>query len=141
MEKSPDAHVFFEPSMVRAWYETYRNRRRIEPRFLIFRPNSECTVFYPLVLDRGRWKDVWLRVIEPVGHNGFDYQDPILSGGCSATIGSSFWQAIVDELSASGGGFDLFEIPRVRQGRTLGFEGFSETGKAPFLELVGFGII
>jgi CelD/BcsL family acetyltransferase involved in cellulose biosynthesis len=138
MERSPDGHVFFEPSMVRAWYETYRNLRRIEPRFLIFRPNSECTVFYPLVLDRSGWKDAWLRVIQPVGRNEFDYQDPIVSGDCTKAIGSSFWQDIVNELSGSFGDFDLFEIPRVRQGRTLGFEGFAKTGDAPFLELARF---
>lgn len=138
MEKSPDAHVFFEPCMVRAWYETYRNLRRIEPRFLIFHPNSECTVFYPLVLDRGRWKDAWLRMIQPVGYKEFDYQDPIFSGDCSKSIGSSFWQDIVNELSGAGGDFDLFAIPRIRQKRTLGFEGFSETGKASFLELARF---
>jgi CelD/BcsL family acetyltransferase involved in cellulose biosynthesis len=138
MERSPDGHVFFEPCMVRAWYETYRNLRRIEPRFLIARLNSECAVFYPLVLDRGGWKDAWLRVIQPVGRNEFDYQDPIVSGECTKAIGSSFWQDIVDELSRMGGDFDILEIPRVRQGRTLGFEGFAETGSAPYLELARF---
>jgi CelD/BcsL family acetyltransferase involved in cellulose biosynthesis len=138
MEQSPDGHVFFEPCMVRAWYETYRNLRRIEPRFLIAHLNSECTAFYPLVLDRGRWKDVWLRVIEPVGRNEFDYQDPIVSGDCTKAISSSFWQAVVNELSGAGGDFDLFAIPRVRQGRTLGFEDFAKTGGAPFLELSKF---
>jgi hypothetical protein len=138
MEQSTDAHVFFEPCMVRAWYETYRDRRRIEPRFLIYRPNSECTILYPLVLDCGCWKDIWLRVIRPVGYYEFDYQDPILSGDCSAAINSSFWQDIVNELSRVGNDFDLFEIPRIRQGRTMGFEGFSEIGKAPYIELAKF---
>jgi CelD/BcsL family acetyltransferase involved in cellulose biosynthesis len=90
------------------------------------------------VLDRGGWKDAWLRVIQPVGRNEFDYQEPIVSGNCTKAIGSGFWQAIVNELSGSFGDFDLFEIPRVRQERTLGFEGFSEAGGAPFIELSRF---
>ena len=35
MNKSIDAHVFFEPAMVKAWYETYIKISDIEPRFLV----------------------------------------------------------------------------------------------------------
>ena len=113
------AHVFFEPSLVNAWTETYRPLRRLEPRFLtVSRGNSSA--FLPLVLDRTTWKDACMRVLQPVGHNEFDYHDTIMSwepGATSAakgTLSTEFWTALLDELRKRGDDFDLCLIPRIR---------------------------
>jgi len=138
MIQSPDAHVFFEPSVVRAWYETYRDLREIEPRFLIARRGSEQTVFYPLVFDHCGWKDAWLRVIRSVGYNEFDYHDPICNCECSKDVWSSFWIGLDDELEKRGRDLDLLSISRVRERCTGGVEAFEEVEKAPFINLFQF---
>jgi len=135
IDQSPDAHVFFEPSLVRAWYETYRELRGIEPRFLVAREGSERIVFSPLVFDRRGWKDGWLRVIQPAGHNEFDYHDPICSGPCTKEMSSSFWIALKHELDNGSIDFDLLCLPRIRESCAGRLQGFQETGKSPFLDL------
>lgn len=169
-----DSHVFFQPELIRAWTETYRPLRRMEPRFLIARASADdeqetvhtppcfaqgatqgrqSTVFLPLVLDRGGWKDAWLRVLEPVGHNEFDYHDPIVSPGgtwnaesgtrkVKENIMRSFWKTFQEEIGRKRGEFDVFCLPRVREScigdiselQVSGFR-FQPVEKAPFINL------
>jgi len=140
MEASPDAHVFFHPALVRAWTETYRPLRRLEPRFLIGRRGEDCTVFFPLVLDRCGWKDAWLRVIRPVGYNEYDYHDPVWAGERTPTLTSSFWQALREGLNRQKMA-DVASVPRVREPCATEGNGFAEVNKAPFIPLSGIGSI
>lgn len=116
MEKSENAHVFFEPPIVRAWYETYMPLRRIEPRFLVARRGDGTTVFWPLVWDRGGAKDAWQRMIAPAGHCEFDYHDPIAVGRMDEILWSAFW----DGFDASVGKRWGKRVDRVDVGRISG---------------------
>ncbi len=91
MDQSTDAHVFFEPSIVRAWVETYKDIWRIEPRFLIARSGDDITVFFPLVYVRGGWKDARQRSIVAVGYSDFDYNDPVVVYSNNLTDVETFW--------------------------------------------------
>ena len=137
MDASPDAHVFFHPALVRAWTETYRALRRIEPRFLIARRGEDCTAFFPLVLDRCGWKNAWLRVIRPVGYNEFDYHDPILHGDPSRETWLGFWHALGEEIMARED-CDVLSVPRAREPCTGQGEGLSATEGAPYILLARF---
>ena len=136
MDQSPNAHVFFHPALVRPWVETYLPLRRIEPRFLVARLASECTVFFPLVLDRAGWKGAWLRSLRPVGFTEYDYHDPLACGRFSETGFEGFWKtfaAYTDKFL--GKEFDEVLIPRVRADSAVRGHRFREANKAPFLDL------
>lgn len=79
MDQSPTAHVFFRPSLVRAWYETYRELWNIEPRFLIARQGNNLA-FWPLVHRRGGWRCGFARELAPIGYCDFDSHDPLVIG-------------------------------------------------------------
>jgi CelD/BcsL family acetyltransferase involved in cellulose biosynthesis len=115
MDASRNSHVFFHPSLVRAWCDTYRGLRRIEPRFLIAQRGSEDLVLYPLVLDHGRWKDGWLRVLCPVGSNEYDYHDPIFVGESGALDAEELCSVLLDAVHHSKIGADWLSIPRIRE--------------------------
>ena len=127
MEESPSAHVFFHPSIVRAWVGAYIAFSNIQPRFLIARFDSDCTVFMPLILMKNNWKNAWQRSILPVGYSDFDYHDPIMSGNCSlrsptpsaygdAITWTSFWEAFDKELTKTWrNSYDVVIVDGLRQ--------------------------
>lgn len=149
MDRDPGAHVFFHPALVRAWTETYSVLRCVVPRFVVAEREG-LTVFLPLVLDRGGWKDAWLKVLQPVGPNEYDYHDPIVAAGSGAsfvvrrsslaenqTSGgneewlSVYWRALFEEVEKRREEFDLFCIPRVRgagRGKGVGVQGSGRNG-------------
>ncbi|MEK7754581.1 MAG: GNAT family N-acetyltransferase [Acidobacteriota bacterium] len=135
MAESRSAHVFFEPAVVRAWTEAYREVRRIEPRFVVGRGPSGETAFLPLVLDRGKWKDCWRRALVPAGWGEFDVQDPILVSGDERDCWEGFWKGLTGELERRWRStFDWFSMPRT----TAPVDGSMEVAdEAPFLELRG----
>ena len=137
MDVSADAHVFFHPAIVRAWYETYRDLRRIEPRFLVAERGADERVFFPLVLDRCGWKDAWVQILCPVGSNEFDYHDPIVVTVDATTCGPSFWDALHAQLHRAPQGADCLSLPRVRQSAfaDCNSNGFVSADKAPYLDL------
>jgi CelD/BcsL family acetyltransferase involved in cellulose biosynthesis len=136
IDNSPDAHVFFEPSIVRAWLRYYQALERIEPRFVIAEHVSGCKVLFPLVYIRYGWKDSWYRILEPPGAGHFDYHDPIFTERCEGEVLSSFWNAFNEEII---GGFgrevDEVIIPRVRESCVGEYQHFTERSRAPFIDL------
>ena len=113
---SPTAHVFFHPAPVRAWVESVGRILDLEPRFLVARSDTGSTVFLPLVSARTGWKDLWWRMLGPVGYMGFDYRDPVLDGPDTRVLWSSFWPAFEDELLHRWGGtFDACSIRGIRR--------------------------
>ena len=139
MKEAADAHVFYEPDIVQAWYETYKNLRDIEPRFLIATCGKDYEIFLPLICDKGSWKDGWQNVLYAAGQLEFDYHDPIASMNLPAEFKSSFWVALKEELEALDDRIDVVEIPRIRdiwigEDNTL----LKPAAKAPYIDLKGF---
>ena len=79
MDKSENAHVFFHPSLVKAWVNTYLPIRDIQPLFCVV-SDKNTVVFLPLVLWKKNWKNAFLNTIVPVGYSDYDYHTPILVG-------------------------------------------------------------
>ena len=114
MAVSPDAHVFFDPSIVRAWVMTYDKLQIIRPQLLIARSDLGRIVFLPLVYVKNNWKNAWLRVIQPVGYSDFDYHDPIVVND-SLAPGINFWEYFFKELTTRWKGtFDIAIINGLR---------------------------
>lgn len=94
MEKSPHAHVFFHPALVKAWVDTYIPIRNITPLFM-WGTNGKNEVFFPLVLWKKNWKNAFLKTIVPVGYSDYDYHDPIHTPSTTWGEYSSFFEQVL----------------------------------------------
>jgi CelD/BcsL family acetyltransferase involved in cellulose biosynthesis len=138
MRDSPTSHVFFHPTLVRVWVETYMPLRRMEPRFLVAKKDS-CTAFLPMVLWRRNWKNAFQRLLIPVGYSDYDYQDPIFVGDTGDDVRQGFWKelplAICRDL---GYDYDTMELTGIRESVACS-EGFVMQGDlCPWCDLSGF---
>ena len=135
MNKSIDAHVFFEPAMVKAWYETYIKISDIEPRFLVASLGDGPRGLLPLIKLNSSYKDAWLKILMPVGFLEFDYHDPIFCGSISDNMKNLFWGQLVEEfqdfLSTD---CDLIKINGIRDIPSIK-NIFLKSDEAPFLIL------
>ena len=115
MKVSPTAHVFFHPTLVRAWIDTYMPLRRIEPRFLVAK-HEGCTVFLPMVLWRKNWKNGFQRVLIPVGYSDYDYHDPIIAGSTDRFSWCDFWANFWTRgLNGIARDFDVVHLTGIRE--------------------------
>ena len=139
MQDSTDGHVFYEPAIVRAWYETYYKLRDIEPRFLIANCGKDYEVFFPLIYDKGRWKDGWQNVLYAAGQFEFDYHDPVANNHLSNDLKKSFWEAFRKETAGLRDRIDMVVISRIRDvWRGENGDLLRPVAKAPFINLVKF---
>lgn len=95
--RTVNASVFHHPSMGLAWIESYRRLRDISPMFY-WLETPEMSFFYPLVIWRRNWKNVFQRLIVPVGFSDFDYLDPILFGEMSLQKRESLLNLFVKDV-------------------------------------------
>jgi CelD/BcsL family acetyltransferase involved in cellulose biosynthesis len=138
IDSSPDAHVFFEPSLVKAWVETYIRLENIHPRFLIGHFGNEIIIFMPLVYVKKGWKNACQHTMLPVGYSEFDYHDPIVMGCPDSEILNSFWKELfVAIFSKWGRSLDVLAISRLRSSVTEGDFKVSQSECAPFINLKG----
>lgn len=94
LNASPNSHVFFHPSLVKAWVETYIPLRKISPVF-IWGEYGNNKVFFPLILWHKNWKNAFLKVIVPAGYSDFDYHDPIFREIPDEKSITQFWNDLV----------------------------------------------
>ena len=92
MQQSSSVHVFFHPTIVKAWVETYLPLRRLSPIFLWMTDDTGNEGILPFVLWHRNWKHAFLRVIVSLGYSDFDYHDPIFLK--PLTNKSNLWQQI-----------------------------------------------
>jgi len=136
MEKSENSHVFFHPSMVKAWVDTYIGIRDIRPIFCIA-SQGDVTIFLPLVLWKKNWKSAFEKAIVPVGHSDFDYHSPVVIGNNIEKINwTDYWSGLYKEIDSQlNGKFDTFEIDGVKKT----FNGDSKSWKlfdqCPYIDL------
>lgn len=93
LQKSENSHVFFHPSLIKAWVDTYRPIRDIVPIF-IFGKSEINEVFFPLVLWKMNWKNAFIKTIVPAGYSDFDYHDPIFLHIPNSIEIDTFWDSI-----------------------------------------------
>jgi CelD/BcsL family acetyltransferase involved in cellulose biosynthesis len=139
MRVSPTAHVFFHPTLVRVWVDTYMPLRRMEPRFLVA-TNEGCTAFLPMVLWRRNWKNAFQRLLIPVGYSDYDYHDPIISGKVSDCDWDQFWDAYCHELAQYDlrREYDVVELPGIREMYISQDGSWSSEESCPFIDLSSY---
>lgn len=125
IDRIPDdvrsAHVFFHPSLIKAWMETYRPLRKLTP-ICIKASFDETSLFLPLVLWIKNWKNAFLRAVVPVGYSDFDYHDPITVGDKpEETAITAFWTELIEFLK-SRYPFDSFTFDGITDSMAIGEE-------------------
>jgi len=141
LDRSATAHVFYEPSLTKAWTNTYREMVTLEPYFVLGRHASGAEALLPLVKMRCGWRGAWLRTVGPVGANEFDYHDPIATDGLGEKDWIGFWSGIDVELCKVADRYDYFVIQGVRASFTGSSDRFMPKGVAPFCDLSKFGSV
>jgi len=137
LDESSTAHVFFHPSLVRAWVETYLPLCDIRP-FFVVGTCGDSIAFLPLVLWRRNWKNAWQRLLVPAGYSDFDYHDPVFSGAKPGKeLAADFWNALCEYLPGKMR-FDCFTVDGVRQLAAGQGIGWVEDGYCPLTDLAKF---
>ncbi len=126
---SPTAHVFFTPELVKIWTETYRPIREIFPVFIQGKEGGN-EVFFPLVVWKKNWKNIYQKVIVPVGYSDYDYHDPIFKF-LPEDI-ASFWEEL-NAFLLKNYKVDAVEILGIRQLEDL--PGWTIDDTCPYLDL------
>ncbi len=91
MDAADGAHVFFHPALVRAWVDTYRPLRCLQPLFVWAKHEKGMTAILPLTLWRRNWKNAFMKSIVPMGYSDFDYHDPVFSQQPMREDVQGFW--------------------------------------------------
>lgn len=99
LETSPYTHVFFHPTLVRVWVDSYLTNRKMLPIFVWGKAGDGTEVFFPLILWYKNWKHAFYKVIVPVGFSDYDYHDPLFSREIEEVSKQSFWQKLTELLS------------------------------------------
>lgn len=126
-------HVFFHPSMIDAWMNTYSPIRNLTPIFIKAVHNG-TEAYLPLVLWTKNWKNAFIRTIVPVGYSDYDYHDPIVVGEKpdEDDIGG-FWSELVDFLRSKFT-FETFTFEGITDAMAIG-PGWKQGEICPQLDL------
>ncbi len=98
MDAADGAHVFFHPALVRAWVDTYRPLRCLQPLFVWAKHEKGMTAILPLTLWRRNWKNAFMKSIVPMGYSDFDYHDPVFSQQPMREDVQGFWAELRGQL-------------------------------------------
>lgn len=112
MNCSPNSHVFFHPTLVRVWIETYMQLRKMYPLFIWGHTDDGVEVFFPLVLWKKNWRGAFIKSIIPVGYSDYDYHDPLFNRPVTDEQRDSFWLELTQTLAQYGA--DVVEIDGIR---------------------------
>jgi len=140
LDRSPQGHVFYHPSLVRAWWESSAGSGVHTPMFVVARRGEDNVALFPLALYRFGWKQGFQRLIAPVGGDDFDYYDPILSWNGAADGTIDLWPCLKAELSRRWRQrYDVLAMRRLKYPEYLGVLGGIPVDHAPAIDLGGFG--
>lgn len=98
LHESPTSHVFFHPTLVKIWIDTYMSLRDLTPIFMWAKDDMDNVAFLPLVLWKRNWKGAFLHSIIPVGYSDYDYHDPLFKDIPSMESLSAFWKGVLEAL-------------------------------------------
>lgn len=94
MDSSSEANMFFHPSMVKAWVETYLPIRNLSPIFMWVKADDGNEAFFPLVKWRKNWRHFFVSTIIPVGYSDYDYHDPVFKHLPDSESINIFWDSV-----------------------------------------------
>jgi CelD/BcsL family acetyltransferase involved in cellulose biosynthesis len=103
VDNSPQARVFHEPVIVRAWLESKGAALGALPSFCWGARDDGCQVLVPFCRIHGGWRRAWERRLISVGEPHFDYQNPVGTAGQGGVLPwAEFWTSLTNELERAG---------------------------------------
>ena len=131
-KQATEQNVFFHPALCMAWIKSYRSLRKMEPLFCIA-TKEDTVIFFPLVLWKRNWKNVFQHLIVPVGYSDFDYHDPLLIGLLTKEEIEQFWKEIQENLGKIH--FDQFIVDGLHRKWLSGSMKLTISEKCPYIDL------
>ncbi|WP_162611638.1 GNAT family N-acetyltransferase [Alistipes sp. An116] len=132
LDTSLTSHVFYHPTLVKAWIETYSPLRNMTPFFISgVDADSGNEVFFPMIVWRRNWKHIWLKIALPVGFSDYDYHDPIFRV-MPSDVGL-FWNELVSLLKTYD--FDKVIIDGIKEHLVYKDENWHRNEPCPYLNL------
>lgn len=132
-ESAQSEHVFFHPSIIDGWLDTYYPLQKLMPIYI--KASNEVTDAYlPLVLWTKNWKNAFMRTIVAIGYSDFDYHDPIIVGEKPDKPAIRlFWRELIAFLESKYR-FDSLSIDGITDSMAIG-EGWEQGEICPQLDL------
>ncbi len=94
-------YVFSHPALLKAWCDTYKPIRRLDPVFITGKTKDGNEVSFPMVLWHRNWKNAFLKMLIPVGYSDFDYHDPLFKKALLPLEIHIFWTELQDFIKKS----------------------------------------
>lgn len=138
-KQNTDNHVFFHPSLSMAWIETYLKLRDIKPLFYLL-SWDEKEVLMPLVFWKKNWKHLRQKAIKPIGHNDFDYADPLTNSSLTASEWNKVWGLILNDIKQTQK-YDKIAIRNIHQECSGNDYSWSAEEFCPFIDLKAFSTL
>jgi len=113
-QASKNKNIFMHPALNIAWLNTYIKIYKIEPFFILAEKDSR-KVFFPLVLWKRNWKNLFKKLLVPVGNSDFDYNEPYLLNDFSADEIDLFFNDLLLFLKLEKIYYDSVEISGLRE--------------------------
>lgn len=133
MRRSPNAHVFFHPVLLKAWTDACRSIYDLKPVYCTAE-SVGITFFLPLVIWKRNWKNAFVRMLVPAGYPDYDYHDPIVTACVSKEMMDSFWMLIRNTLLKNTEiAFD--EALLCGMHSAAGLDGWGENDVCPYIDL------
>ncbi len=98
IETGECSHVFFHPAMAKAWLQTYKPLRKIEP-FVIKATYGDNVALLPMAVWHRNWKNAFQTMIIPVGYSDFDYHDPLFRYRPTEKSLIDYWNGVIQVIS------------------------------------------
>lgn len=95
-QKSP--YVFSHPALLKAWCDTYKPIRRLDPVFITGKTEDGNEMSFPMVLWHRNWKNAFLKMLIPIGYSDFDYHDPIFKKPLADNDIQIYWSELKNFL-------------------------------------------
>jgi CelD/BcsL family acetyltransferase involved in cellulose biosynthesis len=116
INNAKNAHVFYHPTLIKAWTDTYRKIRDITPIYCVGEKN-DVKVFIPLIIWKRNWKNAFIRMLIPAGYSDYDYHDPIVTDKVNKKDIYLFWENLNEIIKTLGNRYqyDRFELNGLRE--------------------------
>lgn len=93
-----NTHIFAHPALLKAWIQTYRPIRNLDPIFIKITLSDGNSATMPLVVWHRNWKNAFQKLLIPIGYSDFDYHDPLFLKPIESEQIDQFWAELIDYL-------------------------------------------
>lgn len=91
------SNVFYHPTLIKIWLDTYKPLRKQIPIFIMGKSDTN-EMFMPLALWKRNWKNAFIKTIVAVGNSDYDYHNPVFKNKLTWEDKNIFWKELMEFL-------------------------------------------